>query len=194
MSDQSAFDFGGAPARDTIERVFLGLMLPPGAAAAAVEIGRQSRERFGLRGAPIPAERSHITLVHVGDYPNRVPPALVADLTAALDALPLQTIDIVLDRIGSFAGAPGKHPHVLLGDAGTGALRAFREPLFEAVRGKVRTLSGPAFNPHVTLTYGHVRLPERPIAPIAWRATELRLIHSEVGRSRYNTLGRWALG
>lgn len=193
MSDQSAFDFGG-PARETIERIFIGLMLPPPAAAAAMEVGRQSREQFGLRGAPIPAERSHITLVHVGDYANRVPPALIADLTAALDALPLRAIDIVLDRVGSFAGAPGKHPHVLLGDAGVEALRAFREPLFEAVRGKVRTLSGPAFNPHVTLTYGDVRLPERPIAPIMWRATELQLIHSLVGRSQYVTLGRWALG
>ena len=192
MGEQSAFDFGGK-AQDTIERVFIGLMLPPEAAAAAMEVGRQSRDQFGLRGAPIPAERSHVTLVHVGDYANRVPPALIADLTAALDALPLKAVDIVFDRVGSFAGAPGKHPHVLLGDAGVEALRAMREPLFEAVRSKVRTLSGPAFNPHVTLTYGDVRLPERPVTPIAWRATELLLIHSEVGRSRYNTLGRWML-
>jgi hypothetical protein len=36
--------------------------------------------------------------------------------------------------------------------------------------------------------------PERAIDPVGWRATEVLLIHSEVGRSTYHTLGRWALG
>lgn len=182
------------PTPDTVERLFLGLMLPAPQAAEATEVLDHSRETQGLRGNPIRPDRLHITLIHVGDYANALPGSVVESVRQASATLAVPAFDITLDRVSSFSGAPGKHPHVLLGDRGVEALKAFRADLLTAVvRHGVKPLSRQEFNPHVTLTYGDQRLPERPIRPISWRPTEFVLIHSEVGRSIYHMLGRWPL-
>jgi 2'-5' RNA ligase len=52
------------------------------------------------------------------------------------------------------------------------------------------------FRPHVTLLYQRYdeRCPAHgPIDPIGWRADEIVLIHSHVGSTRHETLGRWPL-
>lgn len=186
--------FGGAPAATQIERLFLGLMLPPDQIGAASRVLEDARVDHGLRGSPIRPDRLHITLIHVGDYAGSLPQSVVADILSAMDGLSEAAFDLALDRAGSFAGAPGKHPYVLLGGEGVEALVAFRDRLFRALlRAGVRTLSREAFTPHVTLTYGDRQLPERAIQPVGWRALDFLLIHSEVGRSTYHTLGRWPL-
>ncbi len=74
------------------------------------------------------------------------------------------------------------------------ALKAFRKDLWEVlIAAGVKPFSKKDFNPHVTLAYGDVRLPERVIAPIAWRAEGFALIHSEVGRSVYHSVDQWPL-
>lgn len=194
MAAQSGDLFGNDAAVELIERLFLGLMLSPGAAAEASKVLEQARAEHGLRGSPIRPDRMHVTLIHVGDYRGTIPQSVVADVRTAADSLSGQAFDLTFDRAASFGGAPGKHPHVLLGGEGVEALRTFRDRLFRTVvRAGVRTLSREAFNPHVTLTYGDRQLPERAIDPIGWRAKEFLLIHSEVGRSTYHTLGRWRL-
>lgn len=182
------------PAPDTVERLFLGLMLPEPQAAEAVQIWDQSRVTEGLRGNPIRKDRLHITLIHVGDYANTLPGSVVGSIRQAAEALTPAPFEVSLDRVASFSGAPGRYPHVLLGDAGVEALKAFRADLLTSViRHGVKPLSRAEFNPHVTLSYADQRLPERPIRPIRWRPEEFVLIHSEVGRSIYHTLGRWPL-
>lgn len=177
-----------------IERLFFGLMLPDTAARSAVEILDESRDAHGLRGRPIRQDRLHVTLIHVGDYQGMPPQSVIEALKQAGESLAPAAFDLAFDKVSSFSGAPGKHPHVLLSDRGVEALRAFRADLFTAViRQGVKPLSRQDFNPHVTLSYGDRRLPERPIRPIAWRPDEFLLIHSEVGRSIYHTLGRWPL-
>ncbi|MDI1328115.1 MAG: 2'-5' RNA ligase family protein [Brevundimonas sp.] len=186
--------FGNPAASAQIERLFFGIMLPSDAAVAASGVLDDARGESGLRGAPIRVDRMHITLIHVGDYAGSLPRSVVEDAGAAADGLSESAFDVAFDRAASFAGAPGKHPCVLLGDTGLEALTAFRDRLFKALlRAGVRTLSREAFTPHVTLTYGDRQLPARPVDPISWRASEFLLIHSEVGRSTYHTLGRWSL-
>lgn len=192
MSGAQASLFGDAP--ETIERLIVILRVPPEAAEAAVEAARRSRADHGLRGPAIDAGRLHVTLIHVGDYANLIPPRIVAEVKAALDGLAASAFDVAFDRAASFAGAPGKHPHVLLGDAGVEAVRAYRDTLWQAlVRAGVKMLSRREFNPHVTLMYGDARPPDRPVGPVGWRATEVELVHSEYGRTNYITLGRWPL-
>lgn len=186
--------FGSDPASTRIERLFLGVILPAGPAAAASAVLETARGEHGLKGAPIRPDRLHITLVHVGDYAGSLPGRVIADVSAVADGLSEAAFDVAFDRVASFAGAPGRHPCVLLGGEGVGALAAFRDRLFRALlRAGVRTLSREAFNPHVTLAYGDRRLPEYAVDPIGWRPAEFLLIHSEVGRSTYHTLGRWPL-
>lgn len=192
MSAAQTSLFGDAP--ETIERLIVVLRTPAAAAEAAVEVARRSRADHGLRGPAIDAGRLHVTLIHVGDYANRLPPRVVAEVKAVLDGLPVSAFDVVFDRAASFAGAPGKHPHILLGDAGLEALKAYRDVLWHAlVRAGVKMLSRREFNPHVTLMYGEARLPDRPVGPVGWRVSEVELVHSEYGRTNYITLGRWPL-
>ena len=187
-------DLFGDAAPDRIERLFLGLMLPPDAAGAASAVLDGARRGEGIKGSAIPPDRLHITLIHVGDYAGSLPQSVVADVLTAAGSLSATAFDVAFDHAGSFAGAPGKHPFVLLGGEGVAALAAFRDRLFKVLlRAGVRTLSREAFNPHVTLAYGDRRLPERAVEPIRWRPSEFVLIHSEVGRSTYHRLGRWPL-
>ena len=187
-------DLFGEPNATQIERLFLGVMLPPDRAIAASKVLEDARAEHGLKGAPIRPDRRHITLIHVGDYAGSIPQSIVADILSAMDSLSEAVFDVAFDRAASFAGAPGKHPYVLLGGDGVAALNGFRDRLFRTLlRAGVRTLSRETFTPHVTLTYGDRQLPERVIGPVSWRATEFLLIHSEVGRSTYHTLGRWPL-
>jgi 2'-5' RNA ligase len=175
-------DLFGEPAATPIERLFLGLMMPPDSAAAGSKVLEEARVDHGLRGSAIRPDRLHITLIHVGDDAESLPRSVVADILGAMDGLSEAAFDVAFDRAASFAGAPGKHPYVLLGAAGVEALIAFRDRLFRALlRAGVRTLSREAFTPHVTLTYGDRQMPERAIEPLDWRATEFLLIHSEVG-------------
>lgn len=177
-----------------IERLFFGLMLPEPEAKQGTNVLAESRDAHDLRGRPIPQDRLHITLIHVGDYMGMPPQSVIDSLHQAADGLAWPAFDLSFDKVSSFSGAPGKHPHVLLGDRGLDALKTFRSELLKAViRHGVKPLSRQDFNPHVTLSYADRRLPERPIRPISWRPNEFVLIHSEVGRSTYHTLGRWPL-
>ncbi|HWQ87121.1 2'-5' RNA ligase family protein [Brevundimonas sp.] len=187
-------DLFGEPASTQIERLFLGVMLPPDAAAGASKVLDETRADHGLKGSPIRQDRLHVTLIHVGDYAGSLPQTVVADIRTAVEGLSEAAFDVAFDRVGSFAGAPGRHPCVLLGGDGVELLRAFRGRLFRALlRAGVRTLSREAFTPHVTLAYGDRRPPERAIDPLGWRPAEFLLVHSEVGRSTYHMLARWPL-
>lgn len=186
--------FGREEAPRQIERLFFGLLLPEEAASNAGDVLEESRDTEGLRGRPIRQDRLHVTLIHVGDYQGMPPGSVVENLKQAAGAMTAKAFDIAFDRVSSFSGAPGRHPHVLLGDRGVEALKTFRGELLKAViRQGVKPLSRQDFNPHVTLSYADRRLPERPVRPIAWRPGEFVLIHSEVGRSIYHVLGRWPL-
>lgn len=187
-------DLFGEPAAAQIERLFLGAMLPFEAAAAASRVLEDARGRYGLKGSPIRPDRMHVTLIHVGDYAGALPQSVIADIRTAADGLSEAAFDVGFGRAASFAGAPGKYPCVLLGGEGVEALRALRDRLFRALlRAGVRTLSRDAFTPHVTLAYGDRQLSEWTVDPVSWRLAEFLLIHSEVGRSTYHTLGRWPL-
>jgi len=180
------------PVNNTVERLFFCLMLPASAADAASEVLARSRAGHGLEGKPIRKDRLHVTLVHIGDYPNEAPPTVVEAMRQAGGSLAAPAFEVLFDRVSSFAGAPGKYPHVLVGEQGVEALKSFRNDLLKAViRHGVKPLSRQQFTPHVTLSYADRRLPERPIRPVAWRPEEFVLIHSEVGRSTYHTLGCW---
>lgn len=184
--------FGGSP-EDT-ERLLVLAMLPERAGHEAAEVRERLKRSHGLGGGEVRADRLHVTMIHIGDYAGALPPRVVEEARAVLDRLTAGAVDIALDRVGSFAGQPGRYPLVLTGEEGVGALKALRRDLWKALRlGGVRMLSTEAFNPHVTLMYAHARLAEQAIAPIGWRATELELVHSKLGRTVYETLGRYPL-
>ena len=47
--------------------------------------------------------------------------------------------------------------------------------------------------PHMTVSWRGRRIPETPIDPVRWRASELVLIDSHHGEGKHEVLGRWTL-
>ena len=46
----------------------------------------------------------------------------------------------------------------------------------------------------MTLLYGDRLVAERPVDSVSWAVREFALVHSLLGRSRYNVLARFPLG
>jgi 2'-5' RNA ligase len=49
------------------------------------------------------------------------------------------------------------------------------------------------YTPHVTLLYGDRLVADRPVDTVSWAVHEFVLVHSLLGRSRYNVLARFPL-
>jgi 2'-5' RNA ligase len=49
------------------------------------------------------------------------------------------------------------------------------------------------YTPHMTLLYDPRYLAAREVTPVEWTAREFVLIHSLIGKARYEVLGRWPL-
>ena len=170
-------------------RFFFATMPDPATAARISEIaeGLRSEKRRVLH-----TERLHVTLYSLGDFAY-VPGAAITRACAAADRIDVPSFCVTFDQILGFNGRPGHWPLVLTGGEELGALIDFQKQLAEAL-GKVGLrVSGKRFTPHVTLLYGERRLDRRTIEPITWTVREFILIHSWIGRTHYDVMGRWPL-
>jgi 2'-5' RNA ligase len=143
---------------------------------------------FETEGAPVAAERLHVTLFILDDRFD-LPDSLVAALTGVGNGVAAAPVEIVLDRVGggerSIALRPGRR---------IAALDALHRQLDERSRAAgIAPRAGYAFNPHMTLGYRDGQPFGMAVPPVAWTARELVLIHSHLGRTRHEVLGRWPL-
>jgi 2'-5' RNA ligase len=160
-------------------RLFFALLPPPGVAA---EIGWW-RDWSGGQSGPVSDDRLHITFLRLGDFPAS-PSAPVAHLVARMARLSLPACRIVLDRMVS----DGKAARLVASERIAALASAQRR-----LRDGLGLKRGARFRPHVTLHYDPRPRHETWIDPISWRATELVLIESLVGRHRHLLRGRWPL-
>jgi len=173
------------------ERIFLAC-LPDAATAARIHDRAQAFKReHGFDGALILPEHLHVTLFHLGDW-RALPDEVVRMAKEAAGCVRLPPFGVTFGRAGSFRNRTGVHPFVLTGDAKEWA------PLHIALAAALRGagLGGAtqgAFEPHVTLTYDEVRVKPFAVQPIAWTVVDFVLIHSVLGKTVHNHLGRWAL-
>jgi len=193
MVGQSSFP-GFEEAKPT-DRLFLALFPPPETALEIAELAARIRGDHALRGRPLEAARFHITLNHLGDYVG-LPPDIVrqAGAAAAEAAAATRTFAVSFDRAESFASMPRNRPLVLRGGEGLSALMAFHQVLGMALKkNNLGQWAKPGYTPHVTLLYDDKLLGSTPVAPVAWTAGELVLVHSLLGETRHVHLGRWPL-
>ncbi|MBO9662566.1 2'-5' RNA ligase family protein [Dokdonella sp.] len=183
---------GFAPAAPT-DRLFLAVYPDAAAAERIAALAQTLRERHGLRGRPLAAERLHVTLHHLGDYVD-VPGDVVRMAGAAAERVEASPFEVGFDRAESFAARSGKKPFVLLGEHGIAHLAELQRALGEALRasGLARWVA-PRFTPHVTLLYDDAAIAAQPVEPVRWRVEEFVLVHSLLGRSQHTPLARWRL-
>jgi 2'-5' RNA ligase len=149
---------------------------------------------------PIPPENLHVTLVFLGELPDRV----LADVDLAFRAVRAPGFDLALKGVGMFGG--GKPRAVYAGVAAAPALAHLQAKLETAARGAGLELPVRRYLPHVTLA----RLPERlegrerleravagraSYAAPAFRVGDFRLYRSHLtrGGSIYEELAAYPL-
>jgi len=146
-----------------------------------------ARDQMSGAKALVSNDRLHMTLGITNDY-RTLDDALVDRMMAIGETVGGEPVPVTLDRLSggarSVALRPTKRPRELVDLQGQiGRLLDYWG----------LTRAGWEFNPHVTLLYWDSQPVIRPIAPIEWTADEFVLIHSRVGETQHDILGRWPL-
>jgi 2'-5' RNA ligase len=191
MVDQLALaGFDAAP--EPTDRLFFGIYPEASAATQIERLARNLSEDHRLSGTPIGTERFHVTLYHINDYVG-LPQGIVTTALQAAATVASTPFDVTFDYAASFSGRPGQLPFVLRSENGVATLKTFQTNLIKALQRVGLARSTGVFIPHVTLLYDARSVPVQPIAPVSWTAHEFVLVHSELGKTRHNVLGRWPL-
>ncbi|WP_186066960.1 2'-5' RNA ligase family protein [Burkholderia gladioli] len=173
-------------------RFFFAVMPDPGAAARIARSGRQLAAEAGIGGRPHDAQRLHITLQLLGDFAY-VPELALARARIAAASIRLPPFELTLDRLLSFKGRPGHWPLVIMPGAGLEALAGLQRQLASSLGRAGLRISNRLFTPHLTLLYGTGKLNQRVVEPFTWSVGEFVLIHSWLGKTRYDVMARWSL-
>lgn len=191
MTDTPQLGLPGFDAPTPTDRLMF-LLYPTAAAAERIATeARRLKEMLGLRGQPLPTDRFHVTLHHLGDYAG-LPNDRAARGKAVGDALKAARFEVTFDKAVSFANRPGNNPFTLQGGAGVASLIDFQRLLGEAMRWE-KLKPDMSFQPHITLLYDGQVVPERAIEPLGWTVDRFALVHSKLGQSRHIVLRSWDL-
>lgn len=174
------------------DRLFFAIFPPAPTVTQVYALQQDLRVRHGLWGRPLPMDRLNVTLCHLGDYLG-LPPSIVAQAREAAGRVNAAAFDVGFDRALTFTGRVRNRPFVLRGRDGSPGVRKFQRELGEAMTACGLGKFVRPYTPHMTLLYDTADVTEHAIDPVAWRATEFRLIHSLLGQTRHITLGAWTL-
>lgn len=198
-SSQGSFDFGrgsfrgGPPAggRKRPDRLFLAVPLDQQTSTRIGEFRARFVSETHLAGSSIDLKRLHISLHHVGDYAHLHDKTIYAAKRAAA-AVAIPPFEVMLRLLTSFESRPSasRWPLVLSAE-GEGLMELHRELGAALENNGLRTIDH--FLPHMTLLYGQRPIATRAIEPILLVVSEFVLIHSHVGMTCYDILGRWSL-
>jgi 2'-5' RNA ligase len=170
-------------------RLFFGIWPDEGATECLTRLMGRLHDDAIMPGRPVDADRWHVTLNHLGDFVDQIPPGLVPAAIAAAATVRMQPFDAVFDRVGGTRGQ-----FLLRPSDGSAAMRAFRQALSVAlIKAGLRDRVDSAFNPHITLSYDFNDVPERAIEPICWTVRQFVLIESLRGEHRHIPRGRWSI-
>lgn len=172
------------PSIDTPHRLFFALV-PPIVQARQIA---HAAPWFRTEGAPVSAERLHLTLFMLDDRAD-LPLPLIETLRQAGETLSAAPIDMVLDRAVGSASSIALRPHRRIA-----ALDALHRQIERHCRALgIEERANYAFSPHMTLGYRSGRPFSLAVPPVAWTARDIVLVHSHLGRRRHDRLGCWPL-
>lgn len=139
-------------------------------------------------GQAVRAEHLHVT-IDILDDRDFVPPGFEALLTGIGDAVRVAPFAVQFDQAVGSARSVALRPRRK--NAGLDALRRAIGSARQAVGLAER--EGYRFSAHMTLGYRDGAPFNQPIAPVGWTARDFVLIHSHLGKTRHDLVGRWAL-
>lgn len=170
-------------------------MVPDAAAGAIAHRYAELQRQFPIRKKQIPSRRLHLSLLGVC-VADHLPARIVQTSLTVGAAIRFVEYDVSLTRALSYRNRRVERPCVLTADVAsslrTNRLASQIRHVFSRITGCQPYRSGP-INPHVTLAWDRFSLPEQCIEPIALPVREFALVHSFIGRSQYEILGRWHL-
>ena len=139
----------------------------------------------GLTGAPVPAERQHVTLVSIAMFIGPIPLLTVDAARTAVARVSGPPLSLVFDRVLTFTG--NKTPtFVTLCDAASDAgIARLRQKLAHALKGLKQPLT-LSRTPHMSLQYGpRQEIAEHAIEPLRWTARRFALVLSHYGEGHH---------
>ena len=175
--------------------LFLAVFPDEHTARYIYELATKLRHKHRLSGSVRPLNHLHISLPCLSNVRGELSQMMQwVDRACQATADTNPSFEITFDRVLSFRrGEPMKQPLVLVGSKdGNAELRAFHRLLVAKLSG--RGDANPKFTPHMTLLYDQ-HINEETVSPVVrWRATEIVLVLSHVGETKYDRLGCWMLG
>jgi RNA 2',3'-cyclic 3'-phosphodiesterase len=163
-----------------------------GSAGSVAQLRQELRAKHRLRGKPIATERLHVTLHHVGDFVG-LPEGIAAEAGTLASVISMRPFTVEFNSALSFRGSPGNLPFVLQGDEGVIGLLVLQQRLGRLMENAGLGRANPHYTPHMTLLYGNRFVADEGVRPIRWAVHEFALVHSVLGRRRYNILARFPL-
>jgi RNA 2',3'-cyclic 3'-phosphodiesterase len=173
--------------------LFFAVFPDPRSAARIQSLAQHLRREHGFKGRPLLASRFHCSLYGFDDRDGAWL-SVVAKAQEAAAIVPAAPFRVSFNCVKSFSGRTGHYPLVLVGEDGVVGLTRFYSSLCTAMR-KVglRPRRCTNFTPHLTMLYDSRRIGEQLIEPIFWTVSEVVLVLSLTGRTKYFPLQRWQL-
>ena len=190
------FDWPAPAPKPARYSLFLAVFPDPLTANRIGERAARLRQAHGLRGRIRPLHHFHVTLPPLG-HCSSVPPGLLStlgqlgrDVTSRVPSF-----EVTLDRVLSFGSEGRNRPLVLCGkETANVALKNLHQLLGEALaKDGFRVSSTASFTPHLTLLYDRHGIPEESLEAVTWPVSEVVLVRSETGATKYEAKGRWPL-
>jgi 2'-5' RNA ligase len=177
-------------AGEPTDRLFFAIFPDDTTARRIAQLARHLRNKYRLHGEPLRTKRFHLSLYHLGDYFG-LPQDAIARAEEAASAITLAPFEIGCDCVMTFAGRNAdperdNYPIVLRATEGVAELTALRQGLAAAMRrAGIKVPGNTRFTPHVTLLYDRPHEISVPVDSIRWTVRELVLVHSLLGKTRY---------
>ena len=172
-------------------RIFLAALPDEKTAAQIHALAEKLKDRHGFTANLILPLHLHVTLFHLGDW-VALPDEIVSLASRAAAQVRVPAFDAVFRRAESFRNSTGIFPFVLTGDKSQ--WRSLHDVLSAALtKGGLGGATRGEFEPHVTLTYDETRVKPHAVEPVQWMVRDFVLVHSELGKTTHNHLGRWPL-
>ena len=167
MPQMPLFDFG---ANQQCEHNYFFALSPNAEVRKQLgQVADELKAGDSLNGSWIPSERYHLTLHHLGQFPE-VYPDLVKRALVAANNIQMKAFNIKLDHFMSFDSKTGKFPCVLTSKYELPELKNFWQLLKNNLLAQRLGMNpGNSFTPHATLLYCRQPVIKTyAVTPIQW--------------------------